>query len=178
MAPASAGVPAGLEIAPARAEERDVLANLVQLYVHDFSEQWAGTARGELGDDGRFAAYPLDAYWREPARIPLLFRVGGHLAGFALINDHAHSGRPAARNMAEFFIVRKHRREGIGLAAARMIFRRYPGQWEVAVARTNPSALAFWRKTVCEAGFARELEEFETDGPAWDGTILRFRVAD
>lgn len=166
-----------LDIAPARAEECEVLANLFQLYIHDFSEQWAGTARGELEADGRFAPYPLDAYWREPARIPLLFRVAGHLAGFALINDHAHSGRPAARNMAEFFVVRKHCRAGIGLAAARLIFRRYPGQWEVAVARTNPGALAFWRKAIGESGFAREIEEFETDGPAWDGTIVRFRVA-
>lgn len=167
---------AQVEIGPARADEREILENLFQLYVHDFSEQWAGTERGELEEDGRFAHYPLESYWREAGRIALLLRVGGHLAGFALINDHAHSGRPAERNMAEFFVVRKHRRGGVGLAAARAIFRRYPGLWELAVARQNTGALAFWRKTIRAPTIAREIEETMTDGPRWDGTIFRFRV--
>ena len=39
---------------PAGREARETIANLFQLYVHDFSEQWAGTDRGELQEDGRF----------------------------------------------------------------------------------------------------------------------------
>ena len=83
--------------------------------------------RGELKDDGTFIDYPLDDYWNEPGRIPLLIRREGYIAGFALLNTVTHSGHPADRNMAEFFIVRKHRRNGVGLAVAREIFSRYPG---------------------------------------------------
>ena len=52
---------------PAGPERRQTLANLFQLYVHDFSEQWAGTERGELGEDGLFEDSPgPDAYRTEP----------------------------------------------------------------------------------------------------------------
>ncbi len=167
----------GLEVTAVRADERAALANMMQLYVHDFSEQWAGTAKGELEPDGRFAPYPLDSYWREPSRIPLFLRSDGHLAGFALINAIAHSGQPVDCSMAEFFVVRKHRRHGFGAAAAQTIFARHPGQWEVAVARANTGALAFWRKTIARMPGVAEMDEFESANAAWDGAIFRFRIA-
>src|ERR1700761_4575057 len=120
-----------LEITVAPPSERGLIENLFQLYTHDFSEFWAGRADGEFQADGRFPQYiHLDGYWADPARIPLVIRVGSHPAGFALVNDHSHSGRPLDRNLAEFFVVRKHRRGGTGTAAARRVFALYPGVWE------------------------------------------------
>ena len=162
-----------LEITVAQPHERVALENLMQLYIHDFSEQWADQARGEVGADGRFEPYPLDAYWAEPERIPLLIRRGGHLAGFALLNTHSHSGRAIDRSVAEFFILRKHRRGGVGLAVAQAIFARYPGVWEAAVARRNTGALPFWRKVA--ASYA-EVEEIDVVSDDWNGPVLRFRV--
>jgi predicted acetyltransferase len=168
---------ADIEIELARPEEQAALASLMQLYIHDFSEFWAGTPRGELQDDGRFWNYPLEGYWGEPGRVPLLIRRGGYLAGFALLNAVTHSGRDADRNMAEFFIVRKHRRSGVGRAAALEIFSRYPGLWEVAVVRPNLRALAFWRAAIGSHPAAREIEEFDVSSEAWNGPIIRFRSA-
>lgn len=165
-----------VEIAVARPGERATLENLMQLYVHDFSEQWAGTPRGELGSDGRFAAYPFDAYWRDAGHVPLLLRRGGHLVGFALLNRSSHSGLPVDRNMGEFFIVRKHRRGGIGTLAARAIFSRYPGQWEAAVARKNVGAQAFWRTAAGGHPSVEDLQETDHSTAAWNGPILRFRI--
>jgi predicted acetyltransferase len=158
-------------------EESAVLTRMMQLYIHDFSEFWAGTPRGELKDDGTFVGYPLDDYWKEPARVPLLIRQEGHIVGFALLNSVTHSGRPADRNMAEFFIVRKHRRSGVGLAVAREIFSRYPGLWEVAVARRNIQAQAFWRRVIGGHAAARDVEELDMTSAAWNGPIIRFRIA-
>lgn len=165
-----------LSIDLARPEERPVLDNLMQLYIHDFSEQWAGMERGELQDDGLFPAYPLDGYWSEAARIPLLIRVGGKVAGLALINDHSHSGLPADRNVAEFFVVRKHRRGGVGTAAAQAIFSRWPGLWEAAVARRNLPALPFWRNAAASHPGCRGVEEIDVSDEHWNGPILRFRI--
>lgn len=166
-----------VDVTLARPAERGALANLFQLYVHDFSEQWSGTASGELGEDGRFPDYAhLDAYWREPDRVPLLLRVDRFLAGFALLNAVSHSGQPADRNMAEFFVVRKHRLSGVGTIAAQTIFGRYPGQWEVAVARCNVGALTFWRRAIARHPLALEIQESDVASDAWDGAILRFRV--
>jgi predicted acetyltransferase len=102
--------------------------------------------------------------------------VEGRLAGFALLNTASHSGQPLDHNMAEFFIVRKHRRGGIGTAAARTIFHGRPGIWEAAVARRNPGGLAFWRNAVGGCPLASKVEELDLATEAWNGPILRFRI--
>ncbi|WP_309604655.1 GNAT family N-acetyltransferase [Phenylobacterium sp.] len=165
-----------LEITVATGAERGVLEALFQLSIHDFSEHWADEARGEIDEDGRFEPYDLDPYWRDAGAIPLLLRRKGRLAGFALVNATGHSGQPTERNMAEFFVARKHRRSGFAQAAALEIFSRYPGQWEAAVARRNVVALAFWRRTVAAHPQARDIEELALKPPAWDGAVLRFRI--
>lgn len=154
---------------------RQTFANLFQLYTYDFTEQWAGQARGEVSETGLFPDYPhLDSYWSEPGRTPYLIRADGCIAGFVLINAFSHSGLPVDHAVAEFFVLRKHRRGGVGRAAALAAIRPRPGQWELAVARRNTAALPFWRAVVAEA--AGEAEELDRDDPLWNGPILRFRV--
>jgi predicted acetyltransferase len=165
-----------IDISVADASQQAVIANLFQLYTHDFSEFWFDRPIGELEPDGRFGPYPLDPWWSEPDHVPLLVRVSGHLAGFALLNATSHSGRPVDRNMAEFFIVRKHRRGGLGSVVARTLFSRYPGVWEAAVVRRNVAALSFWRRAISGHAWAEAIEETDVDGPDWNGPILRFRA--
>lgn len=165
-----------LEITQAAPHERAILENLMQLYVHDFSEQWFDRPQGELGPDGLFDPYPFDPYWREEDHIPLLIRRDGKLAGFALIDAHSHAGQTVDRNVAEFFVVRKHRRGGVGRTAAQAIFSLYPGVWEAAVARRNVGALAFWRRAVAEHPDVSEVSEVDIDSDAWMGPVLRFRI--
>lgn len=167
-----------VELEPAGPKARATLDALFQLYTHDFSDHWAGTDRGELQEDGRFPNYPyLDSYWSEPNRWCCLVRVDGHLAGFVLINDVAHSGRPVDFSVAEFFVVRKHRRGGVGKAAARAAIAGRPGQWELAVARRNVAAQAFWRGVADELGVPGTIEARDHDDDLWNGLILRFMVA-
>lgn len=161
----------------ARAEDRPVLENLFQLYVHDFSEQWSDRPDGEIGEDGRFAPYDhWDGYWRDEKRIPLLLRTRGRLIGFALLNDHAITGLSVDRNMGEFFIARKYRRGGYGLAAAHAIFDRWPGQWEAAVTRRNTAALAFWRKAAATHSRSAGVREIDLVNADWNGPVIRFRI--
>jgi predicted acetyltransferase len=157
-------------------EQRETLANLFQLYTHDFSEQWAGREDGELQEDGLFPDYLyLDTYWSEPNRTPYLIRAGGHIAGFALINRYSHSGLPVDHAVAEFFVVRKHRRGGVGRAAARAAIMPRPGQWELAVARKNTAALPFWQGVAAELAQG-PVEALDREDQLWNGPILRFLV--
>ncbi len=166
-----------VELEAAGPERRAMLANLIQLYTHDFSDYWIGLPQGELGEDGRFDPYPdLDSYWVEPDREALLIRADGQLAGFALVNAFAHSGLPTDFSMAEFFVARKYRRLGVGQAAAVEVIRARPGQWDIAVTRKNDPAKPFWR-WVAAAASVGEVEELDRDDDLWNGLILRFRSA-
>jgi len=163
-----------LEIAPR--DRRLTFENLFQLYTHDFSEFWHDRAEGELDEDGLFGEFAyLDSYWQEPDRTPVLIRADGRLAGFALINAFAHSGLPTNYSMAEFFVVRKHRRAGVGHAAATAIIRARPGLWEIAVVRRNTAAQAFWRRVAASVA-GEAVEALDRDDALWNGLILRFRA--
>ncbi|MET3664043.1 GNAT family N-acetyltransferase [Caulobacter sp. 1776] len=167
-----------LVVSRARADEAPIIANLMQFYIHDFSALWFDRAgEGELEPDGRFADYPLlETYWSDPSRQPWLFRIGGRPVGFALVNDVAHSETPVDRAVAEFFVVRKHRRRGVGLAAAHALFGTAWGVWEAAVVRRNREALAFWRHAAATYPGVRDIVEEDHADSMWDGAILRFRV--
>lgn len=154
--------------------QEPMLQNLMQLYTHDFSEFWAGTERGDLDPDGRFEAYPLSEYWSRPNWSALFIWRNQILAGFSLVNDNTHSGLAANRNVGEFFILRKHRGQGVGQIAAQHIFALHPGSWEVAVARRNVQAWEFWRNTIQNAGRAADVEELDVHSAQWNGPIFRF----
>jgi hypothetical protein len=72
---------AHIEVIPARPEQELILANLLELYAHDFSE----FHELELGPDGRFGYGGLPLYWSEPGRHPFLVWVEGKLAGLILV---------------------------------------------------------------------------------------------
>ncbi|MFC3711662.1 GNAT family N-acetyltransferase [Sphingoaurantiacus capsulatus] len=161
----------------ANSTERVIIESMMQLYVHDFSANWAGTSYGDVDDRGRFAAYPLDPYWSRADHIPWLIRQNGQLAGFCLTNVDSHIGRAIDRNVAEFFILRKYRGHGVGMTAAHALFARKPGIWEVAVETQNPQAVEFWRRTVHGCRAARDVEEVEMRSPDWNGPVLHFRIS-
>jgi predicted acetyltransferase len=136
-----------IEVIFATQDQQPILANLIELYAHDFSE----VVDLEIGKDGRFGYPSLPLYWSEPSRHPFLIRVDGQLAGFALVKHGSElSGNRAVWDMAEFFILRGYRKRGIGIHAAHQVWKRFPGPWEVRVMQANVSALHFWTKAIAE----------------------------
>jgi predicted acetyltransferase len=170
------GIENQVNVSVTRAEpsQAPIIQNLVQLYTHDFSEFWGGTSRGDLNAQGLFDAYPLDEYWSRANWSAMFIWCDQVLAGFALVNDQTHSGLPADRNMAEFFILRKHRGRGGSQIAAEVIFSSHPGSWEVAVTRKNARAQQFWRKTIRQSAKTSNLQELDLQNEYWNGPILRF----
>jgi predicted acetyltransferase len=134
-----------IEIIPALLEQKPILANLLELYSHDFCDFVAL----EIGPDGRFGYSDLDIYWTEPARHPLLVYVDNRLAGFVLI-DGLLRGSPDMMvwDVAEFFVLRGYRRTGIGTQVAHQVWKRFPGRWEVRVIVSNEPAYRFWHHAI------------------------------
>jgi len=175
-------LPGGVAVTVTAAEPSDLplIAGLFQFYIYDFSEmEPPGSTNFELGADGRFEPYPgLDDYWKLDSFHPLLIRVDGHPAGFALVNTHSHrDGGPVARNMGEFFVARKHRRAGVATRAVAEVLRLYPGSWEIAVVERNLAAKSFWPRAIAAAPGVRDLIRVEGDGEHWRGPIWCFQAA-
>jgi predicted acetyltransferase len=156
---------AHIELVPAAREQESVVANLLELYAHDFSE----FHNLELGADGRFGYQPLPLYWSEPDRYSFLIKVNGRLAGLALVKRGPEvSGSKAVWDMAEFFIVRAYRGRGIGMQVAHQVWRRFPGPWQVRVMESNRAALHFWRRAITAfTGEAILPARVDKDGECW-----------
>jgi predicted acetyltransferase len=154
-----------IEVIPAAPEQEPILANLLELYAHDFSE-FHDLA---IGADGRFGYKCLPLYWSEPGRHPFLVRVEGELAGFVLVKRGSEvSGNETVWDMAEFFVIRGYRRRGIGTHVAHEVWRRFPGLWEVRVMEANVSAQQFWARAISIfTGKAIDLVRVENDGKCW-----------
>jgi predicted acetyltransferase len=118
------------------------------LYAHDLSDVFAL----EPGIDGRFGYRQLPLYWAEPeSRFPFLIRAGTRLAGFALVTRGSPaSDDPNDFDIAEFFVLRRHRRSGVGRRAAFLVWNRFAVRWTVRVSEGNQQGLRFWASVVAE----------------------------
>lgn len=164
-----------IDISPASMEEKPVLRNLLELYSYDFS----AIDGADVDDSGLYGYEYLDLYWEEPDRFPFLVRVDGRLAGFALVRrgtyfrEHESRDEKPAWLIAEFFVMRKYRRRGVGALIARQLFDRFRGRWEIAELAGNGEAQAFWRKTISEYTGGNFTEVFlETEH--WRGPVQVF----
>ena len=130
----------------ATAQDAPLLANLLELYVHDMSEIFPV----ELGPEGRFGYAHLPLYWSQPeARWAFLIRSGARIAGFALVTRGSPAtSDPADLDVAEFFVLRRYRRSSIGREAAFALWDRLPGNWVVRVSDANRAGLPFWGEIV------------------------------
>jgi predicted acetyltransferase len=162
-----------VKVVPAARERETVLANMFELYSHDFSE----FTDLRLGPDGRFGYGHLHLYWEEADRHPFVVEADGHLAGFVFVHrGSALSGDREVWDMAEFFVVRGFRGQGVGKRAAREVWERFPGRWEVRVMDSNRPAQRFWQRAVEEfVGRAVEPAPFEREGRGWH--VLSFESA-
>jgi predicted acetyltransferase len=120
----------------AEAHHAALISNLLQLYLHDLSEAFPAI---ELGANGRFEYENLSRYWSEPKnRFPFLIGYATKAVGFALITRGSPaSDDPNVFDIAEFFVLRRYRRSGVGRRAAFLLWDRLSGSWTVRVADTN-----------------------------------------
>jgi predicted acetyltransferase len=165
---------ANLEVLRATEEERPILENLLQLYIHDFSEFCAVG----LGPNGKFGYPDLLLYWLERGRHPFLARIDGNLAGFVLVRKLAlNNDNKTVWDMTEFFVLRGMRRRGIGTELAHAVWAMFPGAWQVRVMQSNQRAQQFWATTIAKhAGAPIQPVSIEKNGEPW--SVFSFESRD
>lgn len=135
-----------VQIIKATHECRQVISNLLQFYIYDFSE-FTGHDPDPSGLFGPYA--DLGNYWTDKTRFPYLIKLEEKWIGFVFVK-FITDGERNYFSIAEFFIMRKYRRRGLGRQVAEQIFDLHRGDWEIFQMESNKLALAFWRTVIKE----------------------------
>ncbi|MEO6089188.1 MAG: GNAT family N-acetyltransferase [Umezawaea sp.] len=162
-----------IELVTVDEADKSVLMNLMQFCQYDFSE----VRDLALTRHGTFTYRYLDHYFTDMDREADFITVDGRLAGFALARGDVDDD--GSWNVAEFFVARRYRRQGVARAAARRLFTRRPGVWTLSVDHNNQPAVALWRSVISTvaAGPVAETDRYPPDADV-ASTWFRFRVAD
>ena len=159
-----------VEVVEAAEEDRGLIENLAQLYVHDFSE----ILGFDVGPSGRFEPPAALREWPTEQRRCFIIRADGCPAGFALVGMYSVLSQSTdVTDMNEFFVLRKCRRHGVGRTAAHKLFDMFPGRWEVREVGPNVAAQAFWRKIIGDYT-GGNYEEQIVDGRRGPGPVQSF----
>ncbi|WP_445178783.1 GNAT family N-acetyltransferase [Pseudomonas sp. McL0111] len=149
-----------IELHPAHRDELETIENLMQFYMHDFSE-WLPLT---LAEHGFFPIQPKLDYWRQPATRPFLIKVDGELAGFVTVDDETHIDG-AEHNIGYFFITRRFRGQGVAQFVVSALLNRFPGQWQIFHIDANLPARRFWARVIPDlSGGEFSLHHREVDG--------------
>jgi predicted acetyltransferase len=121
-------------------------------YLEDLSQLSMNTgvfpAAGEYGER---QAELMARWFADDSSHPLVILKNDKPAGFALVSRPPRNQREQIDfRMAEFFVAVGSRRLGVGRDAARLIFNRFAGKWEIVEFLYNKPAVTFWRAIVNE----------------------------
>lgn len=154
-----------------KASEKDILRNLMTLYLHELSE-FADDL--EPTAEGIFEYAGLDLYWKNESLIPFFVKVNGNLAGFILLNRHPYAPKDIDYNISEVFILKRYRSTEVAAEAVGKIFKSFPGKYNVGQLASNTRAVRFWRKVFTLNNITYEETEKVIDG--FNCLMQRFTV--
>ena len=135
------------------------LSNLFEHYLHDMAEWF----QFDYGPQGRYGM-DMATYWDNGRGVEAWIAYAGEIPiGFALVQSaQTFIGDADAKDMDEFFVVRRYRRSGVGREFARYVWNAYPGRWLVRVFQGNVPAVPFWRGAIAEYTEHRYREDVRT----------------
>lgn len=146
-----------VQLHEATLKEKNIIYNLMQLYTYELSLYEDETANFTMLDTGLFAINKyVELYWKEDNRYPYILKYNGNLAGFVLVRFNEEK----MYEIAEFFVLNKYRKLGLGVFMANEMFKKYKGKWEIRTLLKNKRAQDFWRKTVSDASKGNYTEKF------------------
>ena len=125
-------------------DEEEILKNLLEKYNYEFS-LYEDT---DVNNIGLYGYKYLDHYWTEDGRVAYFIKVNNKLAGFFMIRDQQDNKSEKIHTIAEFFVMYKYRKIGIGTYAMEYIFKNFKGKWQIGYTPRNKTAKIFWNKIV------------------------------
>ena len=133
----------GLELRKVDAEHRVVLERLLQFHLYETGMEPGPEGLVDWGES-------LDPFFCDSNFLALFIVWQGQDAGFVLAKlDHSppdpSTGEPIRVHfIEEYFLLRPHRRQGLGTQAFDQMTVAYPGPWLVST-HPDEARVAFWR---------------------------------
>lgn len=158
-----------LEFRRAQPQDFPALQQLLELYQYELSDIWPQDTDAEA----RYG-YDLQRHRQAERFHAHVALAGSQYAGFALVAP-AVVTRTEGHWMEQFFVLKRHRRAGVGLALARHVLSSHPGAWEVGQMHANRAAQAFWRQAIGSITAGAYIEVQVTEG-WWQGVVQQFDV--
>ena len=135
-----------IELKRINVEDKEILKNLIEKYDYEFS-QWDNRDVNKLG---LYGYDYLDCYWTEEKRWAFFIVVDGNLAGFVMVNNYLEVNEETDYSLAEFFVMYKYRRSGVGRFAAIKVFDMFHGKWQLKRHPKNIASVHFWNEIISE----------------------------
>lgn len=128
-------------------EHKNLLWNLLQKYLYELSDVYGD----DIEDDGNYSYDYFENYFNpEENREALIFRYDDKIIGFCMINDHSFNENSINYSMAEFSIVPKYRKNGLGKRAISKVLSQRKGKWQIKYSLDNPTAQKFWENVLSD----------------------------
>jgi predicted acetyltransferase len=158
-----------MELRQVQAEDREILSNLLEKYDYEFSQY----DLRDVNKLGLFGYKYLDYYWTEEKRWAYFIMVDEKLAGFVMVIDMPEvEGTETDFQMAEFFVMYKYRRSGIGKQAVFQVLDKHKGCWQLRRHPKNIASVYFWNNVISEYTNGKfELIESHPQCGYGDGTL-------
>jgi predicted acetyltransferase len=150
-------------------EDYPALSRMLELYQYELSD----ICDQELDSQGEFG-YDTSKHLQGQGFFAHVLLVDRHYAGFALVAP-AMVTRREGFWMEQFFVLKKYRRAGNGLALARYVLQCHPGAWEVGQMTANRAARHFWRTVIADVTHG-DFVDIEVSDGWWQGTVQQFTV--
>lgn len=161
------GKPPEVEITEATPEDFPLIKRLYQLHRYDLSEVL------KLDTDANGEYIGVNEAWVDETESPqaYILRSEGLPIGYVLFTRNQIGPGRWENTMSEMFVMRRHRRRGIGRQVAYQFFESYRGDWSVLISPANKVSIFFWRNVV--GSFSRGL--FHEETPSETEPRIRFR---
>jgi len=153
-------MPAPIELLRTTLDQADLIRNLYQFYAYESSD-WEAE---DVEVDGRFYIHEehLARYWQSPGWSADLILVDGFIAGFVLIERSELPGLEV-NELADLFILKRYRRQGIAKAVAQQLLCSGTGDWLLRCYALDPAGVAFCQAVLVDLPRASRSIELEDE---------------
>lgn len=150
-----------IELAPIPLTDKEEFSLLVNKYLEEHCSFQDPRIGPETVED--YIYFP--EYWREKGRYPLYVIHNDQTVGFVLVRTVYDEGETFYQ-VSDFYIKPDQQRHGYGFGAVSLLWKEYPGLWELQVLVRNHVAYKFWTHCVerLSLGSRSISEVLEDDG--------------